>query len=95
MLSAYDYATASLFSAAGIECLLVGDSAANVVLGYETTNRISLDEVAVLAAAVVSGAGKALVVVDLLFGSYEASDEQSVCSATELISRTGAHVVKL
>ena len=95
MLTAYDYSTARAFAAAGIECLLVGDSAANVVFGYETTNMVSLDEMAYLGAAVVRGAGNALVVVDLPFGTYEASDEQCVTSATELIHRTGAHMVKL
>lgn len=95
MLTAYDYSTAKVFAEAGIECLLVGDSAANVVFGYETTNMVSLDEMVYLGAAVVRGAGNALVVVDLPFGTYEASDEQCVKSATELISRTGAHMVKL
>lgn len=95
MLTAYDYSTAKVFAEAGIECLLVGDSAANVVFGYKTTNMVSLDEMAYLGAAVVRGAGNALVVVDLPFGTYEASDEQCVKSATELISRTGAHMVKL
>lgn len=95
MLTAYDYATARVFSQAGIECLLVGDSAANVVYGYDTTNQVSVDEMAYLGAAVVRGAGNALVVMDLPFGSYEASDEQCVRTATELVHRTGAHVVKL
>ncbi|MBC3178274.1 3-methyl-2-oxobutanoate hydroxymethyltransferase [Corynebacterium lujinxingii] len=95
MLTAYDYATARTFAAAGIECLLVGDSAANVVYGYETTNHISLDEMAYLGAAVVRGAGNALVVIDLPFGTYEASDEQCVRTATELVRRTGANMVKL
>ncbi|MCT1629240.1 3-methyl-2-oxobutanoate hydroxymethyltransferase [Corynebacterium sanguinis] len=95
MLTAYDYSTARVFAEAGIECMLVGDSAANVVFGYDTTNKVSLDEMAYLAAAVVRGAGNALVVVDLPFGTYEASDEQCVKSATELIHRSGAHMVKL
>lgn len=95
MLTAYDYATARVFSQAGIECLLVGDSAANVVYGYDTTNQVSVDEMAYLGAAVVRGAGNALVVMDLPFGSYEASDEQIVRTATELVHRTGAHMVKL
>ena len=95
MLTAYDYATARVFSQAGIECLLVGDSAANVVYGYDTTNQVSVDEMAYLGAAVVRGAGNALVVMDLPFGSYEASDEQCVRTATELVHRTAAHMVKL
>lgn len=95
MLTAYDYSTARVFAEAGIECMLVGDSAANVVFGYDTTNKVSLDEMAYLAAAVVRGSGNALVVADLPFGTYEASDEQAVLSATGLIHRSGAHMVKL
>ncbi|SDS33088.1 3-methyl-2-oxobutanoate hydroxymethyltransferase [Corynebacterium timonense] len=95
MLTAYDYSTARVLSEAGIECLLVGDSAANVVFGYDTTNQVSLDEMAYLAAAVVRGAGNALVVVDLPFGTYEASDAQCVTSATEIVRRSGAHMVKI
>ena len=95
MLTAYDYSTARVFAQAGIECLLVGDSAANVVYGYETTNQVSVDEMAFLGAAVVRGAGNALVVIDLPFGTYEASDEQCVRTATGLVRRTGAHMVKL
>ena len=95
MLTAYDYSTARVFAQAGIECLLVGDSAANVVYGYETTNQVSVDEMAYLGAAVVRGAGNALVVIDLPFGTYEASDEQCVRTATGLVRRTGAHMVKL
>ena len=95
MLTAYDYSSATAFAAAGIECLLVGDSAANVVYGYNSTTRVSFDEMAYLAAGVVRGAGNALVIVDLPFGSYEASDEQAVRSATEMLHRSGAHMVKL
>lgn len=95
MLTAYDYSTARVFAQAGIECLLVGDSAANVVYGYETTNQVSVDEMAFLGAAVVRGAGNALVVIDLPFGTYEASDEQCVRTATGFVRRTGAHMVKL
>ena len=95
MVTAYDFSTARVFAEAGIECMLVGDSAANVVFGYETTNQVSIDEMTYLAAAVVRGAGNALVIVDLPFGSYEASDEQCVRSATEMIHRSGAHMVKL
>ena len=69
MLTAYDYATARVFAQAGIECLLVGDSAANVVYGYDTTSQVSVDEMAFLGAAVVRGAGNALVIMDLPLGS--------------------------
>lgn len=95
MLTAYDYSTAVAFSEAGVEVLLVGDSAANVVFGYQNTSSVSLDEMIYLAAGVVRGAGNAFVLVDLPFGTYEASDEQAVRSAIEIIRRTGAHAVKL
>lgn len=95
MLTAYDYSTAVAFAEAGIELMLVGDSAANVVFGYEATQRVSLDEMAYLAAAVVRGAGNAAVVADLPFGTYEASDEQAVRSAAEMMRRSGAHAVKI
>ncbi|MEJ5928326.1 3-methyl-2-oxobutanoate hydroxymethyltransferase [Corynebacterium sp. H128] len=95
MLTCYDYSSARAFADAGIECFLVGDSAANVMLGYTSTTAISLDEMCMLGAAVVRGAGNALVVIDMPFGTYEASDEQAVRSATELLRRSGAHMVKL
>ncbi|WP_291479125.1 3-methyl-2-oxobutanoate hydroxymethyltransferase [Corynebacterium sp.] len=95
MLTAYDYSTATAFSAAGVECLLVGDSAANVVFGYPQTQQISLDEMIYIAAAVVRGAGNALVIADLPFGTYEASDEQAVQSAAEMMRRSGAAMVKI
>lgn len=95
MLTAYDYSTARALTEGGVEVLLVGDSAANVVFGYPTTSHISLDEMCYLAAAVVRGAGNAFVMVDLPFGSYEASDEQAVRSSIEILHRTGANCVKL
>lgn len=95
MLTAYDYSSAVAFSEAGIECLLVGDSAANVVYGYNQTQQVSLDEMIYLAAAVVRGAGNAFVVADLPFGTYEASDEQCVTSATEMMRRSGAAMIKI
>lgn len=95
MLTAYDYSTARAFSDAGVECLLVGDSAANVVFGYPQTQQISLDEMIYIAAAVVRGAGNALVIADLPFGTYEASDEQAVRSAAEMMRRSGAAMVKI
>lgn len=96
MVTAYDFATATVLTRdAGIEVLLVGDSGANTVLGYSGTNRMSTAEMMVLAAAVVRGAHDALVVVDMVFGSYEASDELAVRSAVQLVKETSAHVVKL
>lgn len=95
MLTAYDYSTAVAFAEAGVEIMLVGDSAANVVFGYDATQRISMDEMVYLVAAVVRGAGNAAVVADLPFGTYEASDEQAVKAASEMLHRTGAHAVKI
>ncbi|KAB1502444.1 3-methyl-2-oxobutanoate hydroxymethyltransferase [Corynebacterium sp. 320] len=95
MVTAYDYSTAVAFAEAGIEMILVGDSAANVVFGYTATQQVSMDEMCYLAAAVVRGAGNAFVVVDLPFGTYEASDEQAVASAAEIMRRSGGHCVKI
>ncbi|MGO3257951.1 3-methyl-2-oxobutanoate hydroxymethyltransferase [Corynebacterium variabile] len=95
MLTAYDYSTARALADGGVECLLVGDSAANVVFGYNQTQQISLDEMVYIAAAVVRGAGNALVIADLPFGTYEASDEQAVLSASEMMRRSGAAMVKI
>ena len=95
MLTCYDYSTARAFSAAGVELLLVSDSAANVVYGYDTTTEISLEEMIPLARGVVRGAGNALVVADLPFGTYEASDEQAVLSAAKMMRETGAHMIKI
>ena len=75
MLTAYDYSTAQVFDDAGIPVLLVGDSAANVVYGYDTTVPISIDELIPLVRGVVRGAPHALVVADLPFGSYEAGSD--------------------
>lgn len=95
MLTAYDYSTARAFAGAGIEVLLVGDSAANVVYGMDTTAEVTLEELIPLARAVVRGAPRALVVADLPFGSYEASDEQAVLSAARMMRESGAHMVKI
>ena len=95
MLTAYDYSTAQAMSQADIPVLLVGDSAANVIYGYKTTTEVSLDEMIPLARGVVRGAGKALVVADLPFGTYEASDEQAVLSAARMMRESGAHAVKI
>ncbi|MEJ5920221.1 MULTISPECIES: 3-methyl-2-oxobutanoate hydroxymethyltransferase [unclassified Corynebacterium] len=95
MLTCYDYSTARAFSNAGIEVLLVGDSAANVMYGYPTTAEITLDELIPLNKAVVRGAPNSLVVADLPFGTYEASDEQAVLSAARMMRESGAHMVKI
>ncbi|MCH5644467.1 MULTISPECIES: 3-methyl-2-oxobutanoate hydroxymethyltransferase [unclassified Gordonia (in: high G+C Gram-positive bacteria)] len=95
MLTAYDYSSARIFDDAEIPVLLVGDSAANVVLGYDTTIPCTLDELIPLMRAVVRGAPHALVVADLTFGSYEAGPQQALESAVRIFKESGAHAVKL
>lgn len=95
MLTAYDYSTARIFDEAEIPVLLVGDSAANVVYGYDTTVPISIDELLPLVRAVVRGAPHALVVADLPFGSYEVSPQQALESSIRFFKEGGAHAVKL
>ena len=95
MLTCYDALTAQIFDRAGIEMLLVGDSAANVVLGYESTLTSTLDEMIPMVAAVSRGASRAMVVADLPFGSYEQSPQQAVASAVRLMKEGGAHAVKI
>ncbi|MDN5699469.1 MAG: 3-methyl-2-oxobutanoate hydroxymethyltransferase [Kocuria sp.] len=95
MLTSYDSLTAAIFDGAGVDVLLVGDSAGNNVLGYGTTIPVTLDHMIPLAAAVARSAQRALVVVDLPFGSYEESPEQAVRSAVRVMKETGAHAVKL
>ena len=95
MLTSYDALTAEIFEAAGIPVLLVGDSAANNVLGYENTIGVSLDELIPLARAVVRGSRSAMVVADFPFGSYEASTEQALATATRFFKESGVQAVKL
>ncbi|ASN38938.1 MAG: 3-methyl-2-oxobutanoate hydroxymethyltransferase [Paeniglutamicibacter terrestris] len=95
MLTAYDTMMAGIFDASGIEVLLVGDSAANTVMGYSSTLPITMDDMIVFAKSVVSGASHALVVCDMPFGSYEVSPEQAVASAVRLMKEGGVHAVKL
>ena len=95
MLTAYDYSTARVFDDAGIPVLLVGDSAANVVYGYDTTVPVSVDELIPLVRGVVRGAPHALVVADLPFGSYEAGPAAALDSAIRFMKEAGAHAVKL
>lgn len=95
MLTVYDYSSARIFDDAGIPVLLVGDSAANVVYGYDTTVAITIDELLPLVRAVVRGAPHALVVADLPFGSYEGGPAAALATATRFMKEGGAHAVKL
>ncbi len=95
MLTAYDFSTARLFDEAGIPVMLVGDSAANVVYGYDTTVPVTVDELLPLVRGVVRGAEHALVVADLPFGSYEGGAAQALATATRFLKEAGAHAVKL
>lgn len=95
MLTAYDYTTATIFDRAGIPVLLVGDSAANVVYGYDTTIPITVEELLPLVRAVARGAKRALVVADLPFGSYRSSPEQALTTATRFLKDGGAQAVKV
>ncbi|MBM9505361.1 3-methyl-2-oxobutanoate hydroxymethyltransferase [Actinacidiphila acididurans] len=95
MLTAYDAMTASVFDEAGIPVLLVGDSMGNVHLGYDTTVPVTMDHMAMLAAAVVRGTRRVLVVGDLPFGSYQEGPVQALRSATRLVKEAGVGAVKL
>ncbi|GHA52769.1 3-methyl-2-oxobutanoate hydroxymethyltransferase [Streptomyces tauricus] len=95
MLTAYDAMTASVFDEAGIPVMLVGDSAGNCHLGYETTVPVTLDEMTMLSAAVVRGTSRALIVGDLPFGSYQEGPVQALRSAMRLVKDAGVGAVKL
>jgi 3-methyl-2-oxobutanoate hydroxymethyltransferase len=95
MLTAYDALVARVFDDAGIPVLLVGDSAAMVVYGHDTTIPVTVDDLIPLTAAVVRGTSRALVVADLPFGSYQASPEAALATAIRFLKETGAHAVKL
>jgi 3-methyl-2-oxobutanoate hydroxymethyltransferase len=95
MLTSYDTISAGLFDEAGIPVLLVGDSAANVVLGYETTVRVSVEELLPMVRAVVRSTRRPLVVADLPFGTYQASPQQALETAVRFLRDGGAQAVKL
>ncbi len=95
MLTCYDAMTASLFDAAGVEVLLVGDSVGNTVLGHSSTLPVTVDNMVTFSSAVVRGAQRAFVVADMPFGSYEESPEQAVRSALRLVKEAGVHAVKM
>lgn len=94
-LTAYDHPTARLLDAAGVDLILVGDSAANVVLGYESTLPVSMEEMLVLTAAVARGARRALVVADMPFLSYQVSPETALANAGRFVKEARAEAVKL
>lgn len=95
MLTAYDYSMARLLDATKIDVVLVGDSAANVMAGYKTTLPITLDEMIMHASSVVRGIQRALVVVDLPFGTYQGNSKLALASAIRIMKETGADAVKL
>lgn len=95
MITAYDALSARIFDEAGIPVLLVGDSAAMVVYGYDSTVPITVDDLIPLTKAVVRGSTHALVIADLPFGSYQAGIEQALQTATRFMKESGAHAVKL
>lgn len=95
MLTSYDYSMAKLVDAAGIDVILVGDSASNVMAGHETTLPITLDQMIYHAQSVVRGAERCLVVVDLPFGSYQGNSKEALNSAIRIMKESGAHAVKM
>lgn len=95
MLTAYDYTTAKIVDAAGIDVILVGDSASNVMAGHETTLPITLDQMIYHASSVIRAVDRALVVVDLPFGSYQGNSKEALNSAIRIMKESGAHAVKL
>ncbi len=95
MLTAYDYSMAKLLDAAKIDVILVGDSAANVMAGYKTTLPITLDEMIYHASSVVRAVEKALVVVDMPFGTYQGNSKEALHSAIRIMKESGADAIKL
>ncbi|WP_221394894.1 3-methyl-2-oxobutanoate hydroxymethyltransferase [Dyadobacter sp. NIV53] len=94
-LTAYDFSMAGIVDAAGVELILVGDSASNVMAGHETTLPITIDQMIYHAASVVRAVKRALVVVDLPFGSYQGNSREALSSAIRIMKESGAHAVKL
>lgn len=95
MLTAYDFSLARILDAAGIDILLVGDSASNVMAGHETTLPITLDQMIYHASSVVRAVHRALVVVDLPFGSYQGNSKEALNSSIRIMKESGAHAVKM
>ena len=95
MLTAYDYTLAKIVDSGGVDVILVGDSASNVIAGHETTIPITLDQMIYHASSVVRAVKRALVVVDLPFGTYQADSKVALKSAIRIMKESGAHAVKL
>ncbi len=95
MLTAYDYTMAKIIDHAGIDVILVGDSASNVMAGHETTLPITLEQMIYHASSVIRAIDRALVVVDLPFGSYQGNSKEALTSAIRIMKESGAHAVKL
>ena len=95
MLTAYDFSFAKIFDAAGIEVILVGDSASNVMAGNETTLPITMDQMIYHAQSVVRGIDRCLVVVDMPFGSYQGNSKEALNNAIRIMKETGGHAIKL
>ena len=95
MITAYDFSFAKIFDAAGIDIILVGDSASNVMAGHETTLPITLDQMIYHASSVVRGSSRSLIIVDLPFGSYQGNSKEALNSTIRIMKETGAHAIKL
>ncbi|HEC43724.1 MAG TPA: 3-methyl-2-oxobutanoate hydroxymethyltransferase [Bacteroides sp.] len=95
MLTAYDYSMARIIDEAGIDIILVGDSASNVMAGHETTLPITLDQMINHAAAVVRAVNRALIVCDLPFGTYQGNSREALASSIRIMKETGSHAVKM
>lgn len=95
MLTAYDFSMARIVDEAGVDVILVGDSASNVMAGHETTLPITLDQMIYHAASVVRGVQRALVIVDLPFGSYQGNSKEALSSAIRIMKESGAHGIKM
>jgi len=95
VITAYDYSFARIFDAAGVDMILVGDSASNVMAGHETTLPITLEQMIYHAASVVRGIDRCLIIVDLPFGSYQGNSKEALSSTIRIMKETGAHGIKL
>ena len=95
MITAYDFSFAKIFDAAGIDIILVGDSASNVMAGHETTLPITLEQMIYHASSVVRGCNRSLIIVDLPFGTYQGNSKEALNSTIRIMKETGAHAIKL